>query len=77
MSSIAISLIACGCIFNCCAIGYLLLEKHQRGLQKKRFQKNLEEIEYHLHRARNSGRLTKRSLPKERQIANAEQADCR
>jgi len=54
MHVVAISLIAFGGIFNFCAIGYLLLQRRQRDLQKKRFQKNLEEIEYHLARARSS-----------------------
>ena len=52
MDPLAVSLIALGCIFNCCAVGYLLLQKRQRDLQTKRFRKNLEEIKYHLARAR-------------------------
>lgn len=55
MRAIVISLIAFGVIFNCCALGYILLHRRQRDLQKKRFQKNLEEIEYHLARARANG----------------------
>ena len=55
MHIIAVSLLAFGGIFNCCAISYLLLQKRQRDLQSKRFQENLEEIEYHLAKAR-SGR---------------------
>jgi len=52
MHAIVILLIACGACFNCCAIAYLLLEKRRRDRQKKNFQKNLKEIEYHLHKAR-------------------------
>jgi len=51
MHTIAFSLIACGCTFNCCAIAFLVLEKRKRDLQKKIFQKNLEVIDYHLHKA--------------------------
>jgi hypothetical protein len=58
MHTVAISLIVSGCIFNFCAIGYLLLQKHQRDLHTKRFRKNLEEIEYHLARARSSRMAT-------------------
>jgi len=52
MHTIAFSLIACGCMFNCCAIAFLVLEKRKRDLQKKIFRKNLEEIDYHLHKTR-------------------------
>jgi hypothetical protein len=52
MYTIAFSLIACGCTFNCCAIAFLILDKRKRDLQKKILQKNLEDIDYHLHRAR-------------------------
>lgn len=52
MYTIAFSLIACGCTFNCCAIAFLILDKRKRDLQKKILQKNLEDIDYHLHKAR-------------------------
>jgi hypothetical protein len=52
MHTIAISLIACGCMFNCCAIAFLFLERRKTALQQKIFQENLEEIDYHLHKAR-------------------------
>ena len=35
MYTIAFSLIACGCTFNCCAIAFLILDKRKRDLQKK------------------------------------------
>jgi hypothetical protein len=38
-------------MFNCCAIAFLVLEKRKKDLQKKIFQENLEEIDYHLHKA--------------------------
>ena len=57
MQVIAISLITWGCIFNCCAIAFLILENHKSDIQKKNFKKNLEEIDYHLNRAR-TGRIT-------------------
>jgi hypothetical protein len=52
MHAIAISLVVSGCLFNCWAIVYLLRERRRQALQKKRFQRSLDEIEYHLHRAR-------------------------
>jgi len=52
MHTIAISLIVCGFMFNCYAIAFLLLEKRKTDLQKKIFQENLEEIDYHLRKAR-------------------------
>ena len=52
MNAITIFLIAFGCIFNCCAVAYILLHSRQRDLQTKRFQKNLEEIDYHLNHRR-------------------------
>jgi hypothetical protein len=48
MHTIAFSLIACGCLFNCCAVVFLLLEKRARDAQKKIFEKNLEEVDYYL-----------------------------
>ena len=57
MNAIEILLISLGCIFNCCAVAFLLLDDHKRSLQKKNFNKNLEEIDYHLNRAR-TGRTT-------------------
>lgn len=53
MRSIVILLIAGGGLFNCWAIGVLLLEKRRDDRQKKAFAKSLEEISYQLHRARN------------------------
>ena len=55
MHTIAISLIVCGCMFNCYAIVFLLAEKRKTDLQKKIFQENLEEIDYHLRKARRGG----------------------
>jgi hypothetical protein len=49
MHTLALSLIAWGCLFNSCAIAYLLLDKRTREANKKIFQKNIEEIDYHLH----------------------------
>lgn len=55
MRAIAISLIAFGCAFNCCAIAFLLSENRKRDLQRKYFEKNLEEIDYHLNHQRTGG----------------------
>ena len=52
MNAVTFSLIICACLFNCCAIVFLLLERRKRGMQTKNFQKNLEQIDYHLKRAR-------------------------
>jgi hypothetical protein len=52
MNAIAFSLIACGCMFNFCAIVFLLLERRTREAHKKIFLKNLDEIDYHLHGVR-------------------------
>ncbi len=57
MNAIEILLISFECIFNCCAVAFLLLDDQKRSLQKKNFDKNLEEIDYHLNRAR-TGRIT-------------------
>jgi hypothetical protein len=54
MNAIAFSLIACGGLFNCCAIVFLLMEKRAREAHKKIFLKNLDEIAYHLHGIRMS-----------------------
>lgn len=55
MNAIAISFIVCGCVFNSCAIAFLILENRKRALQKKNFKKNLEEIDFHLVRVRTGG----------------------
>jgi adenylate kinase len=52
MHAIVVSLLAFGCMFNCCAIAFLVLERRKRDLQRKTFQKSLEQIYYHLQRAR-------------------------
>ena len=52
MHTLALSLIAWGGLFNSCALAYLLLDKRTREANKKIFQKNIEEIDYHLHGAR-------------------------
>jgi hypothetical protein len=49
MHTLVLSLIASGCLFNSCAIAYLLLDKRTN---KKIFKKNLKEIDYHLQGAR-------------------------
>ena len=54
MHVLVISLIACGCAFNCCAIAFLLWENRKRDLQKKTFKQNLNELDYHLDQARSS-----------------------
>ena len=52
MHTLALSLIVSGCLFNSCAIAYLFLDKRTRDANKKIFQKNLKEIDCHLHGAR-------------------------
>lgn len=57
MHIIAIVLIAFGCMSNFCAVVFLFIEGRRREQQRRAFQRNLEEIDYHLHRAR-MGRVT-------------------
>lgn len=45
-------LVASGTLFNCWAIGFLLIEKRRDARRKKVVDEALEEINYHLHRAR-------------------------
>jgi len=56
MHLIAVSLIVSGCLFNCCAFVFLLIEKRKTDLSRKAFQKQLAEIDYQLQRARRLGR---------------------
>ena len=56
MHLIAVFLIVSGCLFNCCAVVLLLVEKRKTDLSRKAFQKHLADIDYHLHRARRLGR---------------------
>jgi hypothetical protein len=48
MLSTVILWIACRCLFDCCAIVFLLLDKRKIDGQARAFQEHLEEIDYHL-----------------------------
>ncbi len=53
MHTLPISLIGLGvAAFNCCAVVLLLLDRRKRGLNARSFQKNLDEIDRQVARAR-------------------------
>jgi hypothetical protein len=52
MHILAVLLIGLGAVFNCGAIGFLLLDHRKRGLNHRSFQESLDEIDRQLARAR-------------------------